>query len=100
MEASKDPMSDLENGITSIIRVFKKYSGHRCKLRKAELKALINNEMSHFIVKIQENETLDELFADIDQNGDLEIDFKEFIALIAMVTSACHEIFNSKFHDK
>lgn len=43
--------------------------------------------------KIQENETLDELFADLDQNRDLEIDFKEFIALIAMVTSACHELF-------
>lgn len=43
--------------------------------------------------KIKENETLDELFADIDQNGDLEIDFKEFISLIAMVTSACQELF-------
>lgn len=43
--------------------------------------------------KIQENETLDMLFADLDQNGDLEIDFKEFIALIAMVTSACEELF-------
>lgn len=46
-----------------------------------------------FNQKIQENDTLDELFADLDQNGDLEIDFKEFIALIAMVTSACHELF-------
>lgn len=43
--------------------------------------------------KIQENETLDKLFADLDQNGDLEIDFKEFVALIAMVTSACEELF-------
>uniref|UniRef100_A0A8C6UJZ1 EF-hand domain-containing protein n=1 Tax=Neogobius melanostomus TaxID=47308 RepID=A0A8C6UJZ1_9GOBI len=42
---------------------------------------------------INENETLDELFADLDQNGDLEIDFQEFITLIAMVTSACHELF-------
>lgn len=47
----------------------------------------------HAEQKIQENETLDELFADLDQNGDLEIDFKEFIALIAMVTSACEELF-------
>ncbi len=48
--------------------------------------------------KIQENEILDELFADLDQNGDLEIDFKEFIALIAMVTSACHELFIPTSH--
>lgn len=47
----------------------------------------------HAEQKIQENETLDMLFADLDQNGDLEIDFKEFIALIAMVTSACEELF-------
>ncbi|XP_049436187.1 protein S100-B-like [Epinephelus fuscoguttatus] len=94
MEASKKKMSDLESGMVTIVNVFHKYSGHKCKLKKAELKDLINNEMSHFIMKIQENETLDELFADLDQNGDLEIDFKEFIALIAMVTSACHELFN------
>ncbi|XP_044034446.1 protein S100-B-like [Siniperca chuatsi] len=93
MEVSKESMSDLESGMVTIITVFHKYSGHKCKLKKAELKALINNEMSHFITKIQENEILDELFADLDQNGDLEIDFKEFIALIAMVTSACHELF-------
>ncbi|XP_042350521.1 protein S100-B-like [Plectropomus leopardus] len=93
MAASKKKMSDLERGMVSIIKVFHQYTAHKCKLKKAELKELINNEMSHFIMKIQENETLDELFADLDQNGDLEIDFKEFIALIAMVTSACHELF-------
>lgn len=43
-------MSDLENGMVTIIQVFHKYSGHKCKLRKAELKALINNEMNHFIM--------------------------------------------------
>lgn len=41
--------------------------------------------------KVQDNDTLDQLFNDLDQNGDLEIDFQEFIALIAMVTSACHD---------
>ncbi|KAM9813911.1 protein S100-B-like [Neosynchiropus ocellatus] len=86
-------MSLLENGMITIIQVFHKYSGQNCKLRKADLKALVNNEMSHFVKKIQENETLDQLFADLDQNADLEIDFKEFVSLIAMVTSACHELF-------
>lgn len=46
--------------------------------------------------KIKEKDTLDELFADLDQNGDLEIDFKEFIGLVAMVTSACNELFIPK----
>uniref|UniRef100_A0A3P8UUJ2 EF-hand domain-containing protein n=1 Tax=Cynoglossus semilaevis TaxID=244447 RepID=A0A3P8UUJ2_CYNSE len=93
-------MSDLESGMVTIIKVFHKYSGHKCKLKKTELKELINNEMNHFIMvqvkaKICENDTLDELFADLDQNGDLEIDFKEFITLISMVTSACHELFTT-----
>lgn len=43
-------MSDLESGMATIVKVFHKYSGHKCKLRKAELKELINNEMNHFIM--------------------------------------------------
>lgn len=48
-QVSQESMSDLEGGMAAIIRVFHQYSGHKCKLRKAELKELINNEMSHFI---------------------------------------------------
>lgn len=51
------------------------------------------------VQKIQDSETLDKLFADLDQNKDLEIDFQEFIALIAMVTSACHELFVPNKHN-
>ncbi|KAM6948072.1 protein S100-B-like [Lycodopsis pacificus] len=96
MEASKMNMSDLESGMITIIKVFHKYSSHKCHLKKVDLKQLINNEMNNFILKIHDNDTLDELFADLDQNGDLEIDFKEFINLIAMVTSACQELFLPK----
>uniref|UniRef100_A0A8C2XL92 EF-hand domain-containing protein n=1 Tax=Cyclopterus lumpus TaxID=8103 RepID=A0A8C2XL92_CYCLU len=93
LQASKKNMSDLESGMVTIINVFYKYSSHKCNLKKVELKELINNEMSNFIMHVHQQFTLDELFADLDQNGDLEIDFKEFINLIAMVTSACHELF-------
>ncbi|XP_061778542.1 protein S100-B-like [Nerophis ophidion] len=92
MEASKDRLANLENAMVTTIREFHRYSGDKCKLKKADLRALVNNEMRHFIKSIQKRE-MDELFADIDQNGDMEIDFKEFIAFIAMVTSACHELF-------
>lgn len=50
MQASEENMSDLESGMVTIIRVFHEYSGHKCKLKKAELKALIDNEMSNFIM--------------------------------------------------
>ncbi|KAF7659623.1 hypothetical protein LDENG_00295120 [Lucifuga dentata] len=98
MQEPEGNVSDLENAMVTIIHVFHKYSGHKCKLKKAELKDLINNEMNHFIMKIQENDTLDELFTDLDQNGDLKIDFREFITLIAMVTSTCHELFIPNYH--
>ncbi|KAJ7999529.1 hypothetical protein DPEC_G00195370 [Dallia pectoralis] len=87
---TQETTSELERSMISIIRVFHNYSGHKCKLKKAELKDLINAEMSLFITKIQESEIMDELFADLDQNGDLEIDFQEFIALIAM--SGCDQV--------
>ncbi|XP_035245207.1 protein S100-B-like isoform X2 [Anguilla anguilla] len=89
---SRGTMSDLENSIMIIIHVFHKYSKSKSTLKKTDLKDLINNEMSHFIMNIQDKETLDQVFTDLDQNGDLEIDFQEFIALVAMVTSACHDL--------
>uniref|UniRef100_A0A669BJ79 EF-hand domain-containing protein n=1 Tax=Oreochromis niloticus TaxID=8128 RepID=A0A669BJ79_ORENI len=92
-QATKPAVSDLESSMLTIIQTFHQYSGQKSNLKKADLKELINNEMNNFIV---ENDTLDKLFADLDQNGDLEIDFKEFIALIAMVTSACNELFVPK----
>lgn len=49
VKEAEDKMSDLEMGMVNIITVFHKYSGHRGKLKKADLRALINNEMSNFI---------------------------------------------------
>lgn len=42
--------SDLEKAMLTIVQIFHKYSGHKCKLKKADLKHLINNEMSQFIM--------------------------------------------------
>uniref|UniRef100_A0A3Q0TBI4 S100/CaBP-9k-type calcium binding subdomain domain-containing protein n=1 Tax=Amphilophus citrinellus TaxID=61819 RepID=A0A3Q0TBI4_AMPCI len=41
---------DLESSMITIIQTFHKYSGQKYKLKKAELKQLINNEMNHFIM--------------------------------------------------
>lgn len=50
LQASKKNMSELESGMIAIIKVFRNYTGHKRKLKKAELKELINNEMSNFIM--------------------------------------------------
>uniref|UniRef100_A0A3P8SH20 S100/CaBP-9k-type calcium binding subdomain domain-containing protein n=1 Tax=Amphiprion percula TaxID=161767 RepID=A0A3P8SH20_AMPPE len=81
-------MSDLEVGMVTIIRVFHKYSGLKGKLKKAELKDLINNEMNHFIMMFRKNSMkFDKIIhSQLMMNCSFTlIDFKEFITLIAMI---------------
>lgn len=45
-------MSELENAVVALIDVFHRYSGRegdKHKLKKSELKELINSELSHFL---------------------------------------------------
>lgn len=45
-------MSELEKSVVALIDVFHRYSGRegdKHKLKKSELKELINNELSHFL---------------------------------------------------
>ncbi|KAG8557251.1 hypothetical protein GDO81_018380 [Engystomops pustulosus] len=87
-------LTELENSMVNIIRVFHSYSNEHCKLRRKHLKELINKQMSTFVKQVQDTQTLDVIFKDLDANHDREIDFSEFAALIAMVTSACHTSFH------
>ncbi|XP_072255246.1 protein S100-B-like [Pyxicephalus adspersus] len=87
-------LTELERSMVNIIRVFHSYSGENCKLKKKDLKELINSQMSSFVKQVQDTHTLDVIFSDLDANYDREIDFSEFAALVAMVTSACHVSFH------
>ncbi|CAM4633175.1 unnamed protein product [Lepidochelys olivacea] len=89
-------MSALEKAMIAIIEAFHQYSGKegdKHKLKKSELKELINNELPHFLGEIKDQETVDKVMETLDADGDAECDFQEFVAFIAMVTSACHEFF-------
>uniref|UniRef100_A0A4X2M1C5 Protein S100-B n=2 Tax=Vombatus ursinus TaxID=29139 RepID=A0A4X2M1C5_VOMUR len=89
-------MSDLEKAMMAIIETFHQYSGKegdKHKLKKSELKELINSELSHFLGEIKEQETVDKVMETLDADGDAECDFQEFVAFIAVITSACHEFF-------
>ncbi|KAM4795563.1 protein S100-B-like [Rhinophrynus dorsalis] len=87
-------LTEMESSMVKIIKVFHSYSGDNCKLKKKDLKKLINTQMSTFVKKIQDTKTLDAIFMNLDVNHDREIDFSEFAALIAMVTAACHTAFH------
>ncbi|XP_068122073.1 protein S100-B-like [Hyperolius riggenbachi] len=90
----RQELTELESSMVNIIRVFHSYAGENCKLRKKDLKELINAQMSTFVKQVQDTKTLDVIFSDLDANHDHEIDFSEFAALVAMVTSACHTSFH------
>ncbi|NWS08818.1 S100B protein, partial [Motacilla alba] len=92
-------MSELEKAMIAIIDAFHQYSGRegdKHKLKKSELKELINNELSHFLGEIKDQETVDKVMEALDCDGDSECNFHEFVAFIAMVTAACHEFFEEE----
>ncbi|XP_038605669.1 protein S100-B [Tachyglossus aculeatus] len=89
-------MSDLEKAMITIIETFHNYSGRegdKFKLKKSELKELINNELTQFLGEIKEQETVDKVMDTLDADGDAQCDFQEFVVFISMITAACHEFF-------
>lgn len=89
-------MSELEKAMVALIDIFHQYSGRegdKHKLKKSELKELINSELSHFLEEIKEQEVVDKVMETLDEDGDGECDFQEFMAFVSMVTTACHEFF-------
>lgn len=92
-------MSELEKAVVALIGVFHQYSGRegdKHKLKKSELKELLSNELPHFLEEIREQEAVDKVMEALDLDGDGECDFREFMAFVAMVTTACHEFFEQE----
>ncbi|CAK7319159.1 protein S100-B [Canis lupus baileyi] len=89
-------MSQLEKAALALLDVFQQYSaraGGGRRLRKADVKELIGSELAHFLEEIKEQEVVDKVMETLDSDGDGECDFQEFVAFVAMVTTACHEFF-------
>ncbi|XP_025841268.1 protein S100-B isoform X2 [Vulpes vulpes] len=89
-------MSQLEKAALALLDVFQQYlarAGGGRRLRKADVKELIGSELAHFLEEIKEQEVVDKVMETLDSDGDGECDFQEFVAFVAMVTTACHEFF-------
>lgn len=74
--------SKLDKVMQTLVTVFNKYAGKegdKTKLNKAEMKTLMQNEL-----QIKEPEK-------VDLNGDGEVDFQEFVIMIAQETISCSE---------
>ncbi|KAM4538618.1 protein S100-B [Fundulus diaphanus] len=89
-------MTDLETSIATIISVFQKYSereGDKHKLKKSELRDLLNEELPDLMGHVKDQSTLDGLMESLDADGDAECNFQEFMTFISVVTVCCHEFF-------
>ncbi|KAG8519981.1 Protein S100-A1, partial [Galemys pyrenaicus] len=88
--------SDLETAMETLINVFHTHSakeGDKYKLSKKELKELLQTEFSGFLDSQKDSETVDKLMKELDENGDGEVDFQEYVVLIAALTVACNSFF-------
>ncbi|NXS08300.1 S100P protein, partial [Neodrepanis coruscans] len=89
-------MSQLETAMGMTIAVFDKYAktdGNGQTLNKAELKTLLEKELPNFLASGKDKDAIDKIFKDLDENGDSQVDFKEFIIFVAALTSFCHKYF-------
>ncbi|NXK72668.1 S100P protein, partial [Amazona guildingii] len=92
-------MSQLETAMGMIIAVFDKYAkadGDRQALTKAELKTLLENEFPNFLASGKDKDAIDKVFKSLDENGDSQVDFKEFVIFVAALTCCCHKYFEQK----
>ncbi|KAJ8287999.1 hypothetical protein COCON_G00006580 [Conger conger] len=89
-------VSQLENAMESLIRVFHNYSskeGDKYKLSKLELKSLLQGELCDFLAASKDPMVVEKIMTDLDENRDGEVDFQEFVVLVAALTVACNEFF-------
>ncbi|XP_076844481.1 toll-like receptor 18 [Brachyhypopomus gauderio] len=93
---AENMVSQLESAMEGLIKVFHKYSskeGDKYKLSKAEMKSLLQGELSGFLAASKDPLVVEKIMADLDENKDGEVDFQEFVILVAALTVACNDFF-------
>ncbi|XP_070706641.1 protein S100-Z [Pempheris klunzingeri] len=91
--------SQLEGAMDALITVFYNYSGNdgdKYKLNKGELKQLLNSELTDFLTSQKDPMLVEKIMNDLDSNKDNEVDFNEFVVLVAALTVACNDFFQEQ----
>ncbi|MBN3300669.1 protein S100-P-like [Amia ocellicauda] len=87
-------MTQLETAMTMLMQTFDKYAGAEGNpqtLTKAEAKTLMEKELPTLLKAAKNPGEVDSLLKALDYNGDSEVDFTEFVILVAALTCACHD---------
>ncbi|KAM6910095.1 protein S100-A1 [Xenentodon cancila] len=88
--------ANLQGVMEDLIKVFYRYSGKegdKYKLNKKELKNMFQEEFAEALADPIESSMVDKIMSDLDANKDGEVDFQEFILLVAALTVACNDFF-------
>ncbi|XP_012716858.3 protein S100-P [Fundulus heteroclitus] len=86
-------MSHLEIAMATLIQTFDKYAGadgKKATLSKAEVKTLMEKELPGLLKAEKNPEAVDKLMKSLDSNGDAEVDFQEFVFLVATLACTAH----------
>uniref|UniRef100_A0A667GX82 Protein S100 n=1 Tax=Lynx canadensis TaxID=61383 RepID=A0A667GX82_LYNCA len=95
--------TQLEIAMNIMIRIFHQYSckeGDRFKLNKGELKMLLQQELTEFLSCQKDPQLVDKIMQDLDANKDNEVDFNEFVVMVAALTVACNDYFVEQLKKK
>ncbi|CAM2114125.1 unnamed protein product [Caretta caretta] len=74
--------------------------GDKYKLNKGELKQLLTSELTDFLSCQKDLQLVDKIMKDLDTNKDNEVDFNEFVILVAALTVACNDFFEEQLKQK
>ncbi|XP_069041624.1 uncharacterized protein [Lepisosteus oculatus] len=88
--------SDLERTMETLITVFHRYAdkdGDSNTLSKRELKELMEKELSSFLKSQKDPGAIDKIMRDLDQNGDGQVSFEEFVSLVVGLSIACEQCY-------
>ncbi|MEQ2253250.1 hypothetical protein ILYODFUR_030196, partial [Ilyodon furcidens] len=86
----------LQGAMEDLIKVFYRYSGKegdKYKLNKKELKTMLQQELAGFLNASNDSTVVEKIMNDLDENKDGEVDFQEFVVLVAALTVACNSFF-------
>ncbi|XP_023147298.1 protein S100-P [Amphiprion ocellaris] len=87
-------MTQLETAMAILMKTFDTYAAGEGKpdtLTNAEAKTLLQKELPGLLKDAKNQDAVDKLLKGLDFNGDSEIDFSEFVILVASLTCACHD---------
>ncbi|XP_041650225.1 protein S100-A1-like [Cheilinus undulatus] len=86
----------VQQCMDNLVGVFHSYSkkeGDKYMLNYAELKLLLNKELSAYLGACKNPSRVNEIMSDMDKNKDGAVDFQEFVTIVAKLTVLCHDFF-------